>query len=157
MIGAVTFTGIWSSRANEYEYFTTTLFPFVVDDSLSVSAVAPQSTGSNLWENPSDDISINNIAAISGTLVDTIVYKVYNDGAIEDIGIQQISAVSGTLVDTIVYKVYNEPLAIEDATILNPIIQSGTLAVTIQYITYNNGLVEDAVINNPVILSGTLT
>jgi len=156
MIGAI--TGVLASRSPQYEYFTSTLYPFPVDDALSVSAVAPQSTGSNLWENPNDDISISHITAISGTLVDTIVYVTYNEPlATEDLGIQQISIVSGTLVDTIVYVTYNEPLATEDATVLNPTIQSGTLVTTIQYITYNNGLIEDATINNPDIISGTLT
>jgi len=94
MIGAI--TGVLASRGNVYEYFTSTLYPFVVDDELSVSQVMPQP--SVLWENPNDDISISNVIVQAGTLVDTIVYKTYNNGAIEDIGVQLPTVISGTLV-----------------------------------------------------------
>lgn len=151
MIGAI--TGVLASRTAQYEYFTTILYPIVVDDELSVSQVIPMP--SILWESPNDDISINNVIVQSGTLVDTIVYKYYNDGAIEDIGVQVPMAVSGTLVDTIVYKVYNDGV-IEDIGVQQPVAITGTLVETIVYITYNNGAIEDIGVQLPTVISGTL-
>jgi len=153
MIGAI--TGVLASRSTAYEYFTSALYPFVVDDALSVSAVAPQP--SELWENPNDDISVSNIMIVVGTLNETIVYKTYNEPLYNDpIGVETPQVISGNLVETIIYKVYNEPLATEPIGIQLPDILSGNLVETIVYIVYNNGEIEDIGIEQPIIVSGTL-
>ena len=153
MINAITITGVLASRSSGYKYFTTTLYPFVVDDEISVSQIVPQTDV--LWENPNDDMTISTPIAVSGTLEETIVYINYNDGAIEDVGVQTPAALSGTLVETIVFKEYNDG-AIEDVGVQTPAALSGTLVETIVYINYNNGEIEDMGVQTPIIISGTL-
>ena len=95
MINAITNTGVLASRSPGYEYFTTVLYPFAVDDQLLVSQIVPQV--GILWKNPDDGMIVSVPAALSGTLEETIVYINYNNEEIEDVGVQQPIIISGIL------------------------------------------------------------
>ena len=154
MIGAL--TGVLASRNTAHEYFTSALYPFVVDDSIGISSVLPRP--STLWENPNDDV-VFSAGLISGTLVETIVYRTYNEPlAVESVGFGLPVPQLGTLVETIAYKTYNESLAVDNVGFGLPTPLSGTLVETISYVNYNNAdpNQERVAFNNPIIISGTL-
>jgi hypothetical protein len=150
MIGAI--TGVLSSRSVvDLEYFTTVLYPFAVNDGLSITTPAFSADGS-LWSVPTDTASITNPTILSGSLVSSIVYQTYTFE--EDMSLSNPVILSGSLNTTIVYQTYTFE---EDMSLSNPVILSGSLNTTIVYINYTDGLIENTQIYNPIILSGSLT
>ena len=143
-------TGILASRNKEYEYFTSTLYPLLVEDALSISEAAQ---GAILWGLQNEQMTIG-ATPVSASLQATIVYQTYNEPlAAEALNIGA-TPVSADLQATIVYKTYNEPLATEALNIgATPI--SADMQVTINYVNYNNGEIEQISIGATP-LSGTL-
>ena len=124
MIGAI--TGVLASRSPQYEYFTSTLYPFITEDTVSVSL--PTQQDGELWYIPDELTAVSIPELLSGTLIPTIVYKVYNEPlAAESATVTVPELLSGNLVTTIVYVTYNEPLAAESTTVTVPELLSGTL------------------------------
>jgi len=153
MIGAI--TGVLASRSTQYEYFTSVLYPFVVDDVMSVSI--PAHNSGNLWYIPEEVASVQVPTLVTGDLTPTIVYKTYNEPlALEVASVSVPTLVTGDLTPTIVYKTYNEPLALEAASVQVPTLITGDLVVTINYITYDNGEDDVASVSVPTLISGTL-
>ncbi len=156
MISAI--TGILASRTIvESEFFTSVLYPFAVNDVMTVSNPVPN-TGFLISIGEIEFTAISNPTLQSGALTETIVFKTYNEPlATEQTAISNPTLQSGALTETIVFKTYNEPLATEQTAISNPTLQSGTLVVTINYVDYNEPLAtEQTLISNPTLLSGTL-
>jgi hypothetical protein len=147
--------GILASNNADPEYFTSVLYPFVVDDSLTIGQLSM--VRGVIWENPLDASTIGLPTITAGTLTETIIYRTYNEPlAIDAVAMGVPIMLAGTLVETIAYRTYNEPLAVDALAMGVPTIMAGSLVETVVYQNYNNGLIETANVSNPIILSGTL-
>ena len=94
MIGPITGILAANSPINR-QYFTTVLYPYAVTDDLSIgNAVIQRGT---LWEYATEDATLGNPTITTGTLVETIVYKTYNDWITEDAALGNPTIISGTL------------------------------------------------------------
>ena len=148
-------TGILSSKSLGYEYFTSSLYPIVIDDSLLISS--PIADRGLIYTDPNDLLGVNLPAITNGTLIETVVYKTYDNSLYEDTASVNLpSILSGTLLETITYKTYDINYSIDGIIVSNPTITSGTLVEVIEYINYNNGVIEDIYIRHPSIITGTL-
>ena len=136
------------------QYYTSVLYPLVFEESMTTST--PIADSGNLWELSLEQMAMTTPTIQSGTLVTTVNYVTYNNGAVEQMTVTTPTIQSGTLVATINYVTYNNG-AVEQMTTTTPTIQSGTLVTTINYVTYNNGAVEQMTTTTPTIQSGTLT
>lgn len=150
--------GVIASNGDEiHEFFTSVLYPYEFTESLGINLPGP--LAGTLWGLEIEDARIALPTIISGTLTETIVYRVYNEPiATEDLALGQPVLLAGTLAETIVYKTYNEPIAVEDLSVGVPTIVSGTLVTTINYVTFDPPLsaVDDLGVGLPTLLSGTL-
>ena len=125
----------------QYAYFTSILYPLLVDDAMHVGVV-PLRSGST------QQITLDTLSAPvpnlqSGTLTASISFVIYTNW--RDINPETLSAPvphlqSGTLIVTITYNNYVNWRDINPETLSAPVptLQSGTLVVTITFITYTN-------------------
>ena len=134
------------------EYFTSVLYPMFTSDAFNVNN--PNASSSILWDQPFDLATVLNPIPVSADLIETIVYLTYYV-PIETITTTVPLIESGTLVTTIVYKIYDNSIT-EEVTTAVPNIESGTLLVTIEYINYNNWPTENIAAAMPSFISGTL-
>jgi hypothetical protein len=151
--------GILASNDGEvHEFFTSVLYPYEFTEGLGINLPGP--LAGSLWGLEVEDAVIALPTIISGTLTETIVYKIYNEPTvIEDLSLGQPVLLAGTLAETIVYKTYNEPIAVEDLSVGLPTLVSGTLVTTISYVTFDPPLsaTDELGVGLPTLLSGTLT
>jgi hypothetical protein len=113
------------------EYVTSTLYPFLVEDSLQLGLINP--TAGVLWDNPHDNVLLGNLSIPSGSLIETIVYKSYT-GQNDEMSLGNLSITAGALIETIVYKSYTGQD--DNVSLGNLSITGGTLIETIVYISH---------------------
>ena len=148
---------VFSAVPPAYEYFTSILYPFIVQDALSVAVGAVQ-RGTVLG------ITQDTLSAVvptlqSGTLVVSISYLTYNRPTFPDTLSTAVPTLqSGTLLVTIAYLTYNQPAFPDTLAAAVPTLQSGTLVVTVNYLDYLNGITypDTMSVGVPTLTGGTL-
>lgn len=146
----------------QYAYFTSILYPFLVQDTLSMALPVAQPSG--LFGVTLDTLSLALPLMQSGTLVATLnplSYTNWRDINPETLSMAIPVAQSGTLVVTINYLDYVNWRDVNPETLSMPVpvAQSGTLVVTISYLDYLNWRdinPETMSMAIPVMQSGTL-
>jgi hypothetical protein len=134
------------------EYFTSVLYPLLVEDTLTINAPTIPLNAGYLLEGPNDSLQVNSSIPLDGTLVDTIVYKTANTSG-DSLSTGSSIPLDGTLVDTIVYKTANT--SGDSLSTGSSIPLDGTLNVTIAYFSVN--IEGDSLqVNSSIPLSGTL-
>ena len=154
-------TVVFAAPAPPSFYFTSLLYPLLVEESLEV-AVPGAERG---WLFPfTDSMNVGVPSIVSGALTLTLVLLSYtNERDVNpdqlSVGVPAINA--GTLNATIAYVTYTNQrdVAPDSMSVGVPSIQSGSLAVTELYVTYTNQ--RDVAPDNltagvPAITSGTL-
>ena len=140
-----------SSSLIDGTYYTTTLYPIPIFDSLSVGGLSVSFGHTFEQMNPVvDTFKVSPLAISGGSLASSIVYKTYNDT--DALKISPLAISSGSLATTIAYVTYNDT----DALKISPLaISSGSLATTIAYVPYTWPK-ESITINSLSIKSGSL-
>ncbi len=126
-------------RFSQDLYFTSLLYPILVEDSLSVSV--PTVRG---WLFPfADNVSLGVPSIVGGTLLSTLVLLSYTnerDVNPDQLSLSVPSISGGALTVTINYLSYTNERDVspDQLSLVVPAIQSGSLTVTIAYINYTN-------------------
>ena len=132
-------------------YYTTTLYPFLVSDTMNVGSLSMSSGHTFTQPNPVlDQFTVPPLAISSGSLAVTVAYQTYNN--VDAFTVVPLAISSGTLASTITYKTYND---LDAFTVVPLVISSGSLAETVEYIT-NNYPNEAFTVNSLSISSGSL-
>ena len=135
------------------QYYTTVLYPELVEDSLAVNPV--EAGNINVWDYPRDDTMMITVPRLlSGTISSTIAFLTYT-ATTEEMNITVPTPQSGTLETTIAYPVYTGTEELVNLSV--PTVNSGTLVVTINYVNYDNGVTEVMTHRVPTIIGVTLT
>lgn len=148
-------TGVLSSRNSEKsEYYTSALYPLIVDENLAVGNPSP--LYGSLWGTPADEMAIPNPTVMSGALTVEINYVTQNPTP-DELAIPTPAIVSGSLVSTVNY--VDVTPNYEELAMPTPVVMSGSLVTTVNFVdhNYNNGIAEDLAIPNPTVISGSLT
>jgi hypothetical protein len=156
MIPAV--TGVLASRLPIVsDYFTSTLYPIIWQETLNIGLPPIISDKSNLLAMPTVTDTLAVLPSISGgSLTTVIAYQNYTTPVPDVLNIAAPVITSGTLTTVIAYQTYTDP-GTDIVTISTPSISSGTLSVVINYVAYNNWAAEAITIGAPSIVSGSLT
>jgi hypothetical protein len=134
------------------EYVTSTIYPFLTVDNAQVSAI----TVTNGYELSAitDSAVVGQIGITTGSLVDTLVFVVYNNAAMENLAVSPINITGGSLVDTLVFVVYNNA-AMENLAVSPINITGGSLVESLIYIVYNTAM-ENLAVSPITIVNGSL-
>jgi hypothetical protein len=130
-------------ECEEFVYYTSLIYPTLVQDTLSIATPAVQP--SVLWGLANETLTIPQPAPQSGTLVGTISYLNYTNGRdfnADTLTVPQPAPQSGTLVVTINYLNYTNgrDFNADTLTVVQPEPRdTSTLVVVISYIDYTNG------------------
>lgn len=144
-------------------YYTSTLYPLMFEDTMSVALAALAASGT--FTGITDDLMSVVVPTLqSGTLVSSVVQVSYINW--RDINPDTMSVVvptlrSGTLVSSTnpVSYINWRDINPDTMSIVVPTLQSGTLAVTIAYLVYTNGRdfnADTMSVTVPTLRSGTL-
>jgi len=119
------------------QYYTSILYPLVVEDTLQIAIAAPQ--GGQLVGLTVDTLDIAVPSLQSGVLGVTISYLSYDGRPWPDtLSVAVPGLQSGTLAVTINYLTYDGRPWPDTLDVPVPTLQSGTLIVTINYVDYSN-------------------
>jgi hypothetical protein len=144
--------GVIASREHRPQFFTSNLYPLVIDDTINVSN--PSASRGMLLRVVDDNLNFNPVSMVGGTLTTVIRYPVYDHQPPEDINLYTTRVLSGNLTTVIAYKVYDHPL-IEIINLTKVNILNGTLTVVINYVQYS-GQIESFNMISAGIIGGTL-
>ena len=134
-------------------YFTSVLYPVLVQDTLNVSLPLPTNP-KNLLLMPTILDSLNiGLPTITGALTAVIVYKTYAWG-LDNVSVGLPSLASGALTSTIAYKSYS--YGNDNVSVGLPSLAGGNIATVINYISYNNWAAENIAVGLPSIAGGSL-
>ena len=145
---------VGSTPTEQLSYFTSVLYPFIIEDKFTISSPAIMSTG-NLYDIQNDNLGISSVNLISATLVNTIIYKTNEVKPADTLSISSVTLNSATLVDTIIYKT-NEVKPVDTLSITNVNLTSATLVETIVYISNEIKPIDTLSISSVTLNSGTL-
>ena len=134
-------------------YFTSVLYPILVQDTLNVALPLPTSP-KNLLLMPTVMDSLNiGIPTITGSLTAVIVYKTYAWG-LDNVSVGLPSLAAGALTPTIAYQSYS--YGNDNVSVGLPSIAGGSLATVINYLIYNNWAAENIAVGLPTLAGGSL-
>ena len=158
--------GEWKPKAlaqERFDYYTSILYPFLVEDTMTQGI--PAVTSGYLVNFGNDSMTQGIPSLLLGTLVSSVNYVDYINGrdVSPDTMTQGIpTLLSGTLVVTVSYVDYLNQRDVAPDTMTQgiPSLLAGTLAVTVAYVDYVNGrdVTPDTMTQAiPALISGTLT
>ena len=154
-------------RANlpESVFFTSLLYPVVVEDRMALSTPAPADHGNYLIGAGDDDLAFSIPAISGGSLFMSLSaagYKNWRDVNPDEMTFSTPAVTGGSLAVTIAYASYPNWRDInpDEMTFSTPAITGGSLTVTIQYVNYLNQrdvIPDEMNMFTPTIQSGSLT
>jgi len=78
------------------QYYTSILFPVVVDESMTINS--PSTVGGYLLGTLDEEMTVTSPTIISGTMTETIVYQTYDNWPTEEMTVTSPTIISGTLI-----------------------------------------------------------